>query len=90
MAMSEKLKGKVALITGERRASVGAMRDNADGAQSAIIVNSSMNAHRPMGRMAQVEEVAALVSYLASDEAAIISGSEHGIDRASTVGMMGV
>ena len=44
----------------------------------------------PLGRMAQVEEVAALVAFLASDEAAFISGSEYGIDGASTAGMMGV
>lgn len=44
----------------------------------------------PMGRMAQVAEVAALVAFLASDEAAFISGSEYGIDGASTAGMMGV
>ena len=44
----------------------------------------------PMGRMAQVEEVAALVAFLASDEAAFISGSEYSIDGASTAGMMGV
>lgn len=44
----------------------------------------------PLGRMAQVEEVAALVTFLASDDAAFISGSEYGIDGASTAGMMGV
>ena len=44
----------------------------------------------PLGRMAQVEEVAALVTFLASDEAAFISGSEYGIDGASTAGMMGI
>jgi NAD(P)-dependent dehydrogenase (short-subunit alcohol dehydrogenase family) len=44
----------------------------------------------PMRRMAQVAEVAALVAFLASDEAAFISGSEYGIDGASTAGMMGV
>ena len=44
----------------------------------------------PLSRMAQVEEVAALVAFLASDEAAFISGSEYGIDGASTAGMMGV
>ncbi|HUI61263.1 MAG TPA: SDR family oxidoreductase [Steroidobacteraceae bacterium] len=44
----------------------------------------------PLKRMAQVHEIAALVAFLASDEAAFISGSEYGIDGASTAGMMGV
>lgn len=44
----------------------------------------------PLGRMAKVEEVAALVAFLAGDEAAFISGSEYSIDGASTAGMMGV
>ncbi len=44
----------------------------------------------PLKRMAQVEEVAALVGFLASDEASFISGSEYGIDGATTAGMMGV
>nr|WP_168557408.1 SDR family NAD(P)-dependent oxidoreductase [Novosphingobium sp. SG720] len=44
----------------------------------------------PMNRMAQVEEVAGLVAYLASDEAAFISGAEITIDGATTAGMMGV
>ncbi|MDR6511186.1 3(or 17)beta-hydroxysteroid dehydrogenase [Novosphingobium capsulatum] len=44
----------------------------------------------PMNRMAQVEEVAGLVAYLASDEASFISGAELTIDGATTAGMMGV
>ncbi|MDI1294314.1 MAG: SDR family oxidoreductase [bacterium] len=44
----------------------------------------------PLRRMAQVEEIAALVSFLSSDEAAFISGAEYAIDGASTSGMMGV
>jgi 3(or 17)beta-hydroxysteroid dehydrogenase len=44
----------------------------------------------PLGRMARVEEIAALVAFLASDEASFISGSEYGIDGATTAGMMGV
>ncbi len=44
----------------------------------------------PLKRMARVEEVAALVAFLASDEAGFISGSEYLIDGATTAGMMGV
>lgn len=44
----------------------------------------------PMGRMAQPAEIGALVAFLASDEAAFISGGEYVIDGATTAGMMGV
>lgn len=44
----------------------------------------------PMKRMAQLEEVSALVAFLASDEAGFISGAEYLIDGATTAGMMGV
>ncbi len=44
----------------------------------------------PLKRMARVEEIAALVAFLASDEASFISGSEYVIDGATTAGMNGV
>ncbi len=44
----------------------------------------------PMKRMAGVEEIAGLVAYLSSDEAAFISGSEYVIDGATTAGMNGL
>jgi NAD(P)-dependent dehydrogenase (short-subunit alcohol dehydrogenase family) len=44
----------------------------------------------PLKRMAQLNEVAGLVAYLASDEAGFISGAEYAIDGATTAGMMGV
>ncbi|WP_068071632.1 SDR family NAD(P)-dependent oxidoreductase [Novosphingobium lentum] len=44
----------------------------------------------PLKRMGRVDEIAGLVAYLASDEAAFISGSEYVIDGATTAGMMGV
>ncbi|MEY2925534.1 MAG: hypothetical protein RL367_11 [Pseudomonadota bacterium] len=44
----------------------------------------------PLKRMARVDEIAGIVAFLASDEAAFISGSEYVIDGATTAGMMGV
>ena len=44
----------------------------------------------PLKRMATVKEIAGLVAYLASDEAAFITGADYKIDGASTAGMMGV
>jgi 3(or 17)beta-hydroxysteroid dehydrogenase len=44
----------------------------------------------PLKRMANVDEIAGLVAYLSSDDAAFISGSEYVIDGATTAGMMGV
>lgn len=51
---------------------------------------AAYNGMAPLGRMAQVDEVAALVAFLATDEAAFITGSEYSIDGGSTAGMMGV
>lgn len=44
----------------------------------------------PMGRMGTSEEVAGLVAYLASDDAAFVTGAEFIIDGASTAGFSGV
>lgn len=60
------------------------------GASDSAAARAQFESMAPMGRMAQVDEVAALVAFLASDKAAFISGSEYGIDGASTAGMMGV
>jgi NAD(P)-dependent dehydrogenase (short-subunit alcohol dehydrogenase family) len=51
---------------------------------------AAYNGMAPLGRMAQVEEIAALVAFLASDETAFITGAEYSIDGGSTAGMMGV
>lgn len=44
----------------------------------------------PMQRMGQVDEVAALVAFLASDEASFINGGEYVIDGATITGIKGV
>jgi len=61
-----------------------------DRAPDPLAARAQFEGMAPLKRMAKVEEVAALVAFLASDEAAFISGSEYGIDGASTAGMMGV
>lgn len=66
------------------------IRSIIDGAPDPAAVRAQFEAMAPMGRMAQVEEIAALVAFLGSDEAAFISGSEYGIDGATNAGMMGV
>ena len=61
-----------------------------DKSPDSAAARSAYQSMSPMRRMAQVEEIAALVAFLASDEAGFISGSEYAIDGASTAGMMGV
>ena len=55
-----------------------------------VAARAQFEAMAPMKRMARVEEIAGLVAYLASDEAAFISGADYVIDGASTAGTMGV
>ncbi|MGB5174918.1 MAG: SDR family oxidoreductase, partial [Thermoanaerobaculia bacterium] len=47
---------------------------------------SEVNRKIPMGRHAQPEEIAALFAFLASDEAAFVSGQVFTIDGAETAG----
>jgi 2-keto-3-deoxy-L-fuconate dehydrogenase len=45
----------------------------------------AFTARQPMGRLGHVDEIAALVCYLASDEAGFTTGTEHVIDGGWTV-----
>jgi 3(or 17)beta-hydroxysteroid dehydrogenase len=62
------------------------IENNADPAAA----RAAYNGMAPLNRMGRVEEIAALVAFLASDETAFITGSEYSIDGGSTAGMMGV
>lgn len=61
-----------------------------DGSADPAATRAAYEGMSPMKRMLSVGEVAGLVSWLASDEAAFVSGSEYVIDGATTAGMMGV
>lgn len=60
------------------------------GAPDPAAARAQFEGMAPMKRMATVEEIAGLVVYLCSDEAAFISGAAYNIDGATTSGMMGV
>jgi len=55
-----------------------------------VATRAAYSGMSPLKRMATVEEIAGLVAWLGSDEAAFVSGSEYVIDGATTAGMMGV
>ena len=59
-------------------------------AEDSAAVRAQFEGMAALGRMGSVEEIAGLVTYLSSDEAAFISGASYNIDGATTAGMMGV
>ena len=61
-----------------------------DGAEDSSAVRAQFEGMAALNRMGRVEEIAGLVAYLSSDEAAFISGASYNIDGATTAGMMGV
>lgn len=61
-----------------------------EGAGDPAAARAAYEGMSPLKRMAKIEEIAGLVAWLASDEAAFVSGSEYVIDGATTAGMMGV
>jgi NAD(P)-dependent dehydrogenase (short-subunit alcohol dehydrogenase family) len=45
-------------------------------------------AHLPLGRVGEVEDIAAMVAFLASDAASYITGAEVVIDGGATLGIV--
>jgi len=61
-----------------------------DGAPDPAAARTHLNGLSAMNRMGTVDEIAGLVAYLSSDEAAFASGSAFSMDGASRAGAMGV
>ena len=61
----------------------GFVAKNYPGAEAETL--AKLSAAQPIGRMGKPEEVAALVAFLASDEAAFITGSAYDIDGGATL-----
>ncbi|PEQ14317.1 dehydrogenase [Novosphingobium sp. PC22D] len=66
------------------------IRNIIEGSGDPAATRAAYEGMSPLKRMASVEEVAALVAWLGSDESRFVSGSEYVIDGATTAGMMGV
>lgn len=60
------------------------------GAPDQAAAHAMLSNIAPMGRMGTVDEIVALVVYLASDDARFVTGSEIVIDGGSTAGLPGV
>jgi len=61
-----------------------------EGAEDSAAARDMFEGMAALKRMGTVQEIAGLVAYLSSDEAAFISGASYNIDGATTAGMMGV
>jgi 2-keto-3-deoxy-L-fuconate dehydrogenase len=66
-----------------RLLSTGVLAKNYPGKEAEMF--AKLAAGQPIGRMGRPEEVAALTAFLASDEAAFITGSAYDIDGGFTL-----
>jgi 3(or 17)beta-hydroxysteroid dehydrogenase len=66
------------------------IRNIIDGSDDPGATRAAYEGMSPLGRMAEINEIAGLVAWFASDESRFVSGSEYVIDGATTAGMMGV
>jgi NAD(P)-dependent dehydrogenase (short-subunit alcohol dehydrogenase family) len=55
-------------------------------AVASVVGSSSSSDLPPLGRIAEAEDVAALIAFLASDDAAFITGVQHVIDGGRQAG----
>ena len=60
------------------------------GAPDPAAARATLEGMAPLKRMAALEEVAGLVAYLGSDDAAFVTGADYVIDGGATAGMTGV
>ena len=66
------------------------IKDAIAGSPDPAAARKTLSTISPMKRMATMEEIAGLVVYLASDEAAFVTGAEYVIDGGSTAGINGI
>jgi len=60
------------------------------GAPDPVAAQKLFDGIAPLGRVARADEIAAMVAYLGSDEAAFVTGAEFVIDGGATAGLPGV
>ena len=60
------------------------------GAPDPVAAQKLFDGIAPLGRVAKADEIAAMVAYLGSDEAAFVTGAEFIIDGGATAGLPGV
>ena len=64
--------------------------DAIEGAPDPAAARTMLEGLSPMKRMARMEEIAGLVAFLGSDDAAYITGADYVVDGGATAGMPGV
>jgi 2-keto-3-deoxy-L-fuconate dehydrogenase len=61
------------------------LADRINAFEDPVAARKAFIARQPMGRLAQAEEIAPLVVFLASDESAFVTGQSYSIDGGMTI-----